>query len=88
MKTCLLNGLPSEILNDIQGYLDLTAGRKHDLHSQWEDLCISSAFEVEKASHVIQEKYVGGVETYTTDNLKHNLAYRDDNHQHRFKDES
>ncbi len=25
VKTCLLNGLPSEILNEIQGYLDLTA---------------------------------------------------------------
>ncbi len=25
VKTCLLNGIPSEILNEIQGYLDLTA---------------------------------------------------------------
>ncbi len=49
---------------------------------------ISCAVEVEYFSHVLQEKFVGGVETHTTDDLKHILAYRDDNHQHRFKDES
>ncbi len=37
---------------------------------------------------MVQEKFVGGVETYTTDDLKHILTYRDDHHQHRFKDES
>ncbi len=70
VKRSLLNGLPSEMLNEIQGYLDLTA------------------VIAVKALHVVQEKSVGGVETYTTDNLKHILTYKDDNRQHRFKDES
>ncbi len=91
VKTHLLNGLPSEILNEIQGYLDLTAeeiARKYDLiHNQREALGISSAVIAEKALHVIEEKSVGGVETYTTDDLKHILTYRDDHCLHRFKDE-
>ncbi len=92
MKTHLLNGLPSEILNEIQGYLDLTAeeiAQKHDLnHSQREALGISSAVVAEKALHVVQVKYVGGVETYTSDDLNQIITYRDDHRQHRFKDES
>ncbi len=92
VKTYLLNSLPSEILNKIQRYLDLTVekiAQKYDLlHSQSEALGISSTVEAEKALHVVQEKSVGGVEIYTTDDLKHILAYRDDNCQHRFKDES
>ncbi len=71
VKTRLLNGLPSEILTEIHGYLDLTAeeiARKYDLiQSQREALGISSAVKAEKALHVVQEKSVGGVETYTTD---------------------
>ncbi len=63
--------------------------RMYDLiHRHREALGISSAVIAEKALHVVQEKSVGGVETYTTDDLKHILTYRDDNHQHRFKDES
>ncbi len=85
MKIHLLNGLPSEILNEIQGYLDLMPeeiARKYDLiHSQMEASDISSAV-------IVQEKSVGGVETYITDDLKHILTYRDDHSQHRFKDES
>ncbi len=79
-------------LNEIQGYFDLTAeeiARKYDLiHSQREVLGIFSAVITEKALHVVQEKSVDSVDTYTTDDLKHILAYRDDNRQHRFKDES
>ncbi len=52
VKTRLLNSLPSEILNEIQGYLHLTAediARKYDLiHSQREALYIA-----EKALHVV-----------------------------------
>ncbi len=59
-------GLPSEILNKIQGYLDLTSeeiARKYDLiQSQREALGISSAVIAEKALHVVQEKSVGSVE--------------------------
>ncbi len=92
VKTCLLNGLQSEILNEIQGYLDLMAeeiARKYDLiQSQREALGISSAVIAEKALHVVQDKSVSGVETYTTDDLKHILTYKDDHRQHRFKDES
>ncbi len=92
VKTRLLNGLPSEILNEIQGYLDLTAeeiARKYDLiHSQREILGISSAVIAEKALYVVQDKSVGGVDTYTTDNLKHILTYRDEHRQHMFKNES
>ncbi len=51
-------------------------------------LGISSAVRAEKALHVVQGKSVGGVETYTTDDLKHILTYKDDHCQHRFKDES
>ncbi len=43
---------------------------------------------MEKALHVVQEKSVGGDETYTIDDLEHILAYRDNNCQHRFKDKS
>ncbi len=75
VKTHLLNSLPSEILKEIQGYLDLTAEEiawKYDLiHSQREALGIFSAVKAEKALHVVEEKSVGGVETYTTDDLKH-----------------
>ncbi len=85
VKIHLLNGLPSEILNEIQGYLDLMPeeiAQKYDLiHSQMEASDISSAV-------IVQEKSVGGVETYITDDLKHILTYRDDHNQHRFKDES
>ncbi len=92
VKTHLLNGLPSEILNEIQGYLDLTAeeiARKYDLiQSQREAFGISSTVIAEKALHVGQEKSVGGVETYITDDLKYILTYRDYNRQHSFKDES
>ncbi len=49
---------------------------------------IFSAVIAEKALHVVQEKSVGGVERYTTDNLKHILTYKDNHRQHRFKDES
>ncbi len=82
VKTRLLNGLPSEILNEIQRYLDLTAEEiawKYDLiQSQREVLGISSDVRAEKALHVVQEKSVGGVERYTTDDLKHILTYKDD----------
>ncbi len=92
VKTRLLNGLPSEILNEIQGYLDIMAeeiARKYDLiQSQRKALGISSAVRAEKALHVVQGKSVGGVETYTTDDLQHILTYKDDHLQHRFKDES
>ncbi len=85
VKTRLLNGLPSEILNEIQGYLDLKEeeiARKYDLiQSQREALGISSAVIAEKALHVVQEKSVGGVERYTTDDLKHILTYKDDHRQ-------
>ncbi len=74
MKTRLLNGLPSEILNEIQGYLDQTAeeiAQKYDLiHSRREALGISLAVITEKALHVVQEKPV------------------DDHRQHRFRDAS
>ncbi len=36
---------------------------------------------------IVQEKSVDCVETYTTDDLKHILTYRDDDRQHRFKHE-
>ncbi len=66
-------------MNEIQKYLDLTAeeiARKYDLiQSQREALGISSSVIAEKALHVVQEKSVGGVETYTTDDLKHILTY-------------
>ncbi len=92
VKTRLLNGLPSEILKEIQGYLDLMEeeiAQNYDLiHVQREALGISSAIIAEKALHVVQEKSVGGVETYTTDDLKHILTCRDVHCQHRFKDES
>ncbi len=62
---------------------------KYDLiQSQKEVLGIFSAVIAEKALHVVQEKSVAGVETYTTDNYKHILTYRDDYRQHSFKDES
>ncbi len=82
----------SELLNEMQGYLDLTAeeiAQKYDLiQSQREALGISSVVIAKKALHVVQEKSVGGVETYTIDNLRHILTYIDDHRQHRFKDES
>ncbi len=49
---------------------------------------ISSTVRAEKALYVVQEKSVGCVETYTSDNLKHILTYKDHHRQHRFKDES
>ncbi len=49
---------------------------------------ISFAVIVENALHVVEEKSVGGVETYTTDDLKHILTYRDDHRLHMFKDET
>ncbi len=46
--------------------------RKYDLiHSQREALGISSPVEAERALQVVQEKSVGGVETYATDDLTH-----------------
>ncbi len=82
VKTCLLNWLPSEILDEIQGYLHLTTeeiARKYDLiQSQRKTLGICSAIIVEKALQVVQEKSVCGVETYTTEVLKLILTFRDD----------
>ncbi len=60
VKNCLINGLPSEILAEVQGYLDLMAeeiARKYDLlHRQWEALGITSATETEKALHMVWYK--------------------------------
>ncbi len=78
-------------MNEIQGYLDLTAketAQRYDLiQSRREALAISSEV-IAIAEKALQENSVGSVETYTTDDLKHILTYRDDQHQHRFKDKS
>ncbi len=92
VKNCLINGLPFEILSEVQGYLDLLAEEiawKYDLlHSQWEALAISSAIEAGKALHVVQDRYIGSDETYSINKLEHILAYKDGDHLNKFKDET
>ena len=53
-------GLPSDILNEIQGYLDLKAdeiARKYDLlRSQWDNLGITSVISADKVLNVVQQQ--------------------------------
>ncbi len=80
VKSCLLSGLPSDIIGDIQGYLDLSAeeiARKYDLiDSQREALGIATIVDSEKALHVVHEKAVGADETFPINELQQILAYR------------
>ncbi len=68
MKSRLLSGLPSDIISDIQGYLDLSteeiARKYHLIFSQREALGIGTIVDSQKTLHVVHEKAVGGDETF------------------------
>ncbi len=88
VKNHLINSLPSEILAEVQGYLDLMAGeitQKYDLlHSQREALGITSATGAEKVLHTVQEKSVGNDEINIIDKLEQIFAYKDSDHQNKY----
>ncbi len=51
-------------------------------------LGITSATEAEKVQHTVREKSVGNDEINITDKLEQIVAYKDGDHQNKYKDET
>ncbi len=92
VRNCLLAGLPTEALIEIDGYLDLTATeitQKYDvIHSQRDTLGSTTLVAVEKPLLAAQEKQTGGDDPHTYSEFEQFFAFRYRNHQNKFKDET
>ncbi len=84
MKNHLINGLPTEILNEVHGYLDLSSEEiacKYDLlYVQWEALELTSTIVAEEVLNTVQERSVGNDETKSINDLEQLYAYKEGLH--------
>ncbi len=92
MKTHPLAGLPSNVVNVVEGYLDLSAadisGKYDIIASQREVLVLSAQTAGQKPLLLLQDKQTGSDQMDAYSELEQILAFRDGNHQNRFKDEN
>ncbi len=81
VENCLINGLPSKVFNEVQGYLDLSAeeiARKYNLlHIQWDALEWTSMVLAEKVVSMVQEKSVVNDETTMINDFEQLYTYKD-----------
>ncbi len=91
VKNHLLAGLLSNVINVVEGYLDLSAAhiaRKYDIiASQREVLGLSAQTASEKSLLSLQDKQTGSDQLDAYSELEQILAFRDGNRQNKFKDE-
>ncbi len=92
VKNHLLAGLPSNVINVIEGYLDLSAADiacKYDIiASQSEVLCLSAQTACEKPLLSLQDNQTASDQLDCYSELQQILTFRDGNHQNKFKDET
>ncbi len=92
VKNYLLAGLPSNVVNVVAGYLDLSAADiacKYDIiASQREVLGLSAQTAGEKPLLSLQDKQTGSDQMDTYSELEQILVFQDCNHQNRFKGET
>ncbi len=92
MENHLLAGLPSNFVNVVEGYLDLSAAdisHKYDIiNSLREVLGLSDQTAGEKPLLSLQDKQTVSDQMDAYSELEQILAFRDGNHQNRFKDET
>ncbi len=91
MKNYLLAGLPFNVINVVEGYLDLSAAdiaRKYDIiASHREVLGLSAEIVGEKLLLSLQDKQTESDQMHAYGELEQILAFRDRNYPNRFKDE-
>ncbi len=92
VKNHLLAGLPSNVINVVEGYLDLSAAditRKYDIiASQREILGLSAQTVGEKPLLSLQDKQTESDQMEAYSELEQILYFRDGNCPNRFKDET
>ncbi len=92
MKNQLLAGLPSNVMDIVAGYLDLSASeitQKYDIiASQIEALGLSAQGATEKPLLLVQDKKNNSDSTDTYGVFEQVFAFCDGNRQNRFKDET
>ncbi len=88
----LLAGLPSNVINVIERYLDLSAAdiaRKYDIIASLRELLgLSAPTAGGKPQLSLQDKQTGSNQIDLYSELEHILAFQDGNCQNRFKDET
>ncbi len=92
VKNQLLPGLPSNVMDIVAGYLNLSAceiARKYDIiASQREALGLSAQGATEKPMLLVQDKQTNSDITDMYSEFEQVFAFRDGNRQNRFKDET
>ncbi len=92
VKNQLLSGLPYKVMEIVAGYLDLTAAeiaRKFDvITSQREALGLRALGQTEKSLLSVQEKQSDSDDPIIYGEFEEVFAFRDGNHQNRFKGET
>ncbi len=92
VKNQLLAGLPTNVMDIVAGYLDLSASeitRKYNnIAIQRETLGLSAQGVTEKTLLLVQDKQTNSEITDTYGEFEQVFAFRDGNRQNRFKDET